>query len=243
MVSSSVSIAVVLADAALAAIVVAGIAFAARAENRPGVSWLGGGAVVAWLVTTLVLAREGFYESTAQTGFPPRIGAAIVVPVLLGCALLALPAVGQAIARIPLHWLVGVQLYRIAGGLFLIAWLQDDLPAEFALPAGIGDVLVGIAAPFVALSLARNGVQRAWPRVLAWCTLGIADLVVAVTCGFLTAPSVFQQLALDSPNAAITSYPLVLIPAFAVPVSIVLHVFVLARLSGRWQAVRQPRPA
>ncbi|MGH2942466.1 MAG: MFS transporter, partial [Solirubrobacteraceae bacterium] len=162
---------------------------------------------------------------------------------LLGCALLALAPARRAIARVPLHWLVGVQLYRVVGGLFLIAYLQDDMPAQFALPAGIGDVLVGIAAPFVAVRLARDGAERARPAVAAWCTLGILDLAVAVTCGFLTAPGAFQQLALDEPNAAITSYPLVLIPTFAVPVSFVLHVYVLARLRTHPRAAARPRTA
>ncbi|MDP8968251.1 MAG: hypothetical protein M3N04_06605, partial [Actinomycetota bacterium] len=185
----------VVADVALALLLIAGIAYAARRERRPAVLWLGGGAVAAWFVLTLVLARQGAFETTAQTTMPPAIAPAIVIPTVLGCALLALASVRQAIGRLPLHWLVGVQIYRVGGGLFLIAWLQGDLPAEFALPAGIGDVLVGIAAPFVAISLARDGAERAWPRVLAWATLGIFDLVVAVALGLLTAPSAVQQLA------------------------------------------------
>jgi len=240
MISTPVSIAVVIADVALAALLIAGIAYAARAERRPAVLWIGGGAVAAWFVLAFVLAKQGFYETTVDTTLPPRIGPAIVIPSVLGCALLALAPVRRAIGRLPLHWLVGVQAYRVVGGLFLIAYLQDDMPAEFALPAGIGDVLVGIAAPFVAARLVRDGVQRARPWVLAWCTLGILDLVAAVTCGFLTAPSSFQQLALDSPNAAITSYPFVLIPTFAVPASVILHVYVIARLRTRSVAAGAP---
>lgn len=242
-ISTPVSIAVVVADVGLAVLLVVAIAYAARAERRRAVLWVGGGAVIAWFVLTFALAKQGFYETTATTTMPPRIGPAIVIPTILGCALLALASARRAIERIPLHWLVGVQLYRVAGGLFLIAWLQDDIPAEFALPAGIGDVLVGIAAPFVALAVVRSGLDRAGPRVVAWCALGIADLVVAVTCGFLTAPSAFQQLALDSPNAAITSYPLVLIPTFAVPASIVLHVFVLARVLRQPATAARPQAA
>ncbi len=243
MVSTPVTVIAVAADIGLAVLLVAGIAFAARAARRPAALWIGGGGVVAWFVLTFVLAKQGVFESTPSTEMPPAIGPAIVVPIILGCALLAAGSVRGVIERIPLQWLVGVQFYRVVGGIFLIAWLQDDVPAEFALPAGIGDVLVGLAAPFVALAIARNGIDRAWPRVVAWCALGIADLVVAVTCGFLTAPSAFQQLALDSPNAAITSYPLVLIPVFAVPASVVLHVFVLARVLRRPAAAAQPRIA
>lgn len=243
MVSTPVTIAAVLADAGLAGLLIGGIAYVARAERRPAVLVIGGGAVLAWFVLVFVLAKQGFFETTQATTMPPRVGPAIVIPTVLGCALLALAPVRRLIARVPLHWLVGVQLYRVVGGLFLIAWLQDDIPAEFALPAGIGDVAVGILAPFVALALVRHGVQRAWPAVVGWCALGIADLVIAVTCGLLTAPSAVQQLALDEPNSAITSYPLVLVPTFAVPVSIVLHVYVLARLSMRAQEAPQARLA
>lgn len=243
MVSTPVSVAAVIADAGLAALLVAGLAYVARAERRPRVLWIGGAAVLGWFGLVLALAKSGFFESTAATTMPPPIGPAILIPTVVGCALVALAPVRRLIARVPLHWLVGVQVYRIVGGLFLIAWLQDDLPAEFALPAGIGDVTVGILAPFVALLVVRRGVERAWPAVVGWCALGITDLVVAVTCGFLTAPSTFQQLALDDPNAAITSYPLVLVPAFAVPVSIVLHVCVLARLSTRAQQAPRARLA
>ena len=243
MVSTPVSIAVVAADAALAVLVIAAIAYAARAERRPAVLWVGGGAIAAWFALAMVLARAGVWESTPATGFPPLIALAIAVPTAIGIGLLALERVRPAIDRVPLHWLVGVQVYRVGGCLFLIAWLQDDIPAPFALPAGIGDVIVGLAAPFVALALVRGGVERAWPAVMAWCALGIADLVVAVTMGVLTAPSMFQQLALDAPNAAITTYPLVLIPTFAVPLSIVLHVFVIARLHAKLQAAGRPRPA
>lgn len=243
MVSSFVSTAVVIADVALAALLIAGIGHAARAERRPAVLWIGGGAVAGWFVLTFVLAKSGFYETTLDTKMPPAIAFGIAVPTLAGSALLAFEPARRAISRLPLHWLVGAQLYRVVGGLFLIAYAQGDVPAEFALPAGIGDVLVGLAAPFVTLRLARAGIERARPVVLGWCALGIADLFVAVTCGFLSAPSTIQQLALSDPNAAITTYPLVLIPTFAVPASIVLHVYVIARLRRQRQTAAQPRVA
>ena len=243
MVSTSVSIAAVIADVGLAGLLIAGIAYIARAERSQRVLWVGGGAVLGWFVLVFALARQGFFESTSSTTMPPRIGPAIVAPIVIGCLLLTRARVRRLVERVPLHWLVGVQVYRVVGGLFLVAWLQDDLPAEFALPAGTGDVAVGLLAPLAALALVRHGAERARPVVAGWCALGILDLVVAVTCGLLTAPSAFQQLALDDPNAAITSYPLVLVPAFAVPVSIVLHVAVLARLSARAREAPRARLA
>jgi hypothetical protein len=51
---------------------------------------------------------------------------------------------------------------RVVGVLFLIVMAQGHLPAAFALPAGLGDIAIGVAAPFVARRLAR-GNGRAWP--------------------------------------------------------------------------------
>jgi hypothetical protein len=243
MVSQLVTDIVVVANFGLVALLVGGIAYAARAERRPAVLWIGGLGVVAWFVLTFALVRGGVYETTTSSGFPPAIGAGIWVPAIVGSLLWAFGPVRRAVSRIGLHWLVGVQVYRVVGGVFLVAYAQNDIPGAFALPAGIGDVLIGLAAPYVALRLARDGIDRAWPLVTAWCALGIADLVIAVGTGFLTAPSTFQQLALTDPNAAITSYPLALIPTFAVPASIVLHVWVLARLRPQSAAAAHPRVA
>jgi hypothetical protein len=237
--SSSLTTAVVVAaNVAVCALVVAGIAYAARVRRRacptaaaaPYV--LAAAAVVAWDALAFVLARDGAFATTSDTT-NPLIPLGIVVPTVAGVALLRVAAVRRAIERIPLQWLVGVQLYRVLGGLFLIDYARHEMPGEFALPAGIGDMLVGLAAVAVAALVAARGAERARTAVLTWCALGLADLVVALGTGFLSAPGALQQLAIDEPNAAITRYPFVLIPAFIVPVSIVLHVYVLARVRTR----------
>jgi hypothetical protein len=257
MISTPVTVALVAADIGLTTLLLGGIAYAAAAERREARNPAGpvfafaGFMVVAWVTAVFILAHNGTFETAPTTTFPPLIGFAILAPIIWGSVLLvALPGFLPRVARIPLHWLVGVQFYRVAGGLFLIAYAQNDLPAEFALPAGIGDVLIGLAAPFVAFTLAKQGPQRARGAVLAWCSLGILDLVVAVTMGFLTSPSEFQQLALNAPNYEITSYPFVLIPAFAVPASVLLHIYVIAQLVRRrtpailapWQASAPSSP-
>ena len=235
MMSTSLTAAVVAANVVVCAAVVAGIAYAARAQRRAGSA--AGGAryalaaagVVAWGALVLVLAHEGVFATSSDTTVP-FIAFGIVIPIVTGVALLRIEAVRRALERIPLQWLVGVQLYRVLGGLFLIAYAQDRMPGEFALPAGVGDILVGLTAVVVAALVATHGAERMRSAVLGWCALGIADLVVAVGTGFLSSPGVLQQLALDDPNSAISRYPFVLVPTFLVPISIVLHVYVIHRL-------------
>jgi len=60
--------------------------------------------------------------------------------------------------------------------------------------------------------------------------VALADLAVGVATGVLAAPGRFPQLAFDAPTSLITAFPLVLIPAFLVPVSVLLHVLSLTRL-------------
>src|SRR5437660_6798276 len=91
-------------------------------------------------------------------------------------------------------WNVGVQIYRVLGGIFLILYAGGHIPGFFALPAGIGDVIVGVLAPVVAVAYARVLNNRGI-RLRAWNLLGLADLVVAVATGFLSSPSQLQLVA------------------------------------------------
>jgi hypothetical protein len=50
-----------------------------------------------------------------------------------------------------------------------------------------------------------------------------------------------QLLALDNPNLLITAYPLVMVPAFAVPLAIMLHILSLRQLNRREQAAHSLR--
>jgi hypothetical protein len=122
----------------------------------------------------------------------------------------------------PQSWITGVQVYRALGAMFLALWLQGRMPGEFALPAGTGDVIVGLTAPFVAWLNAKQS-PSAPAATIIWNLFGIADLVIAVGTGFLTSLSPYQMLAFDHPNALIAQDPFVLVPTFFVPLSIILH--------------------
>ncbi len=139
------------------------------------------------------------------------------------------PRLARIIDAVPQHWLIGVQLYRALGVIFLILYGTGKLPGAFAWPAGLGDTLVGILAPVVAVAYARAPHKNA-DMVSAWNLFGLADLVVAVTAGFLTSPSAFQLFAFDLPNELVSRFPLVLIPIFLVPLSVLLHLASLAKL-------------
>ena len=187
--------------------------------------------LLGWLALAIVLAAMGVYHVAGDA--LPTIQFGIVPPILIGIFLIwRSDAVARLIDAVPQEWLVGVQLYRALGVIFLILFASGKLPGLFAWPAGVGDIAVGLLAPVVGLAYARAP-GTSGGMVTAWNVFGILDLVVAVTAGFMTSPSALQPIQVEPNSALMTVLPMVLIPVFLVPLSIMLHVASLAKLYRR----------
>src|ERR1700730_17640146 len=101
------------------------------------------------------------------------------------------PRLARIIDAVPQHWLIGVQLYRALGVIFLILYVAGKLLRLLAWPAGLGEDLVGVLAPVVAIAY-RRGPRENPDLVSAWNLFGLVDLIVAVTAGMLSSPSPLQ---------------------------------------------------
>jgi hypothetical protein len=184
--------------------------------------------LIGWFGAAIALGWLGVYRGASDR--IPTIQYGILVPILIGGLLiLRSSTVARVLDAVPQHWLIGVQFYRALGIIFLILYGAGKLPGLFAWPAGLGDVLVGVLAPVVAIAYAR-GPRENGDLVSAWNIFGIADLIVAVATGLTTSPSPFQLFAFDLPNELISAFPLVLVPTYLVPVSVLLHLASLAKL-------------
>jgi hypothetical protein len=185
--------------------------------------------LVIWQIVVWWIAIEGGFR--ARLGVVPALPIAIILPLLIVLPLLLRSRrIATILDATPPHWLIGLQVYRIFGGIFLVAWARGDLAWIFALPAGTGDVLVGLLALPTAYLLylaPRENRQRA----VAWNILGILDLVTAITIGFLSSPGPLQLIVQNPPSTLLGTYPTVLIPAFAVPLSLMLHALSLRQLA------------
>ena len=186
-----------------------------------------------WLVLAFTLSARGFFAGSGRSSFPSIAWA--LVPLVAGyLGYLMLRPARAVVDQIPLQWVIGLQFYRVLGVVFLVEWMLGAVPGAFALPAGIGDVVIGLTAPFVAARI-REGAPGAREAAIRWNVLGIADLVVAVTLGVLTTPGPLQLLALGASNVGLITLPLVLIPTIGVPFALLLHLIGLHRLIGRGQ--------
>jgi hypothetical protein len=173
-----------------------------------------------WFFLAVWLGVTGKLVTTG--GLPIGLGAAIVLPLIVFAVdgRLGHPLFG-GLMRLDLPGLIAAQIFRVVGILFVIAWIGGSLPGGFALPAAIGDVAVGLTAPFVATAVAR---RRTLTAAWVWAILGTADLIIAVSLGVLHGGPPLGLLAGPVTTNAVAHYPLSLIPTFGVPLALLLHV-------------------
>jgi hypothetical protein len=178
--------------------------------------------LTAWFLLVVALGAVGAF--VAPPGTPPlAIAAGVGAPLLLFFASLRLSqSFRDYVLSLDLRLIAGIQAWRWAGLGFLSLYAHNVLPGIFALPAGLGDMAIGFAAPWMILGLVRQPGFAASATFVRWNVLGILDLVVAVTIGTLTA-----VLSTGAPGeittAPMATLPLLLIPAFLVPLFLMLH--------------------
>jgi hypothetical protein len=173
-----------------------------------------------WFTATALIADHGWYKSLPW--YP--VAAAGFLGLLL--ALSRIPVVRRALAAPGMSSrLLLPHSFRVAEVAFLIFLALGHLPALFAVPAGLGDIATGIAAPFVARRLAQGNGRRA---ALWFNAFGMTDLVVALTLGALTG---FALINITPSGAPLTELPLALVPTAGVPLLFALHFSSLAGLA------------
>jgi hypothetical protein len=198
------------------------------AHDQRRVIRISAAALIGWFGIAVALGSLDVYRAVSDR--IPTIAYGILVPIVIGGLVIARSStMARVLDAVPQHWLIGVQLYRALGAIFLVLYGAGKLPGLFAWPAGLGDVLVGVLAPVIAVAYAR-GPDKNEDLVLGWNIFGIVDLIVAVASGFSTSPSPFQLFAFDQPNQLVSMFPLVLIPTYLVPVSVLLHLASLTKL-------------
>ncbi|MGL4609785.1 MAG: hypothetical protein ACRCYY_08890 [Trueperaceae bacterium] len=126
------------------------------------------------------------------------------------------------------HLLIGFQLIRPIGMVFVLETFRGTLPGVFAHPAGWGDLLVGIVAIVILFRYWHRSVPTS--AVLFVNILGLLDFASAFFFGFTSSATPVQLFSFDFPNRVI-DYPTGLIPLFLVPYAVVAHILSLEQLA------------
>jgi hypothetical protein len=179
-------------------------------------------ALTGWFLIVVSLGAVGAF--VGPPGTPPvALALAIALPLAIFFAGLRLaPSFHEFVLSLDLRLIVGMQAWRWAGLGFLFLYAHNVLPAVFALPAGLGDMAVGVAAPWMTLALVRQPDFARSRAFIRWNLLGILDLVVAVSIAAVSA-----LLTTGAPGeistAPMATLPLLVIPGFLVPLFLMMH--------------------
>jgi hypothetical protein len=198
------------------------------AAGRAGVPEAVGVTLLAWLAATAALALAGVYRASPDVATPTL---PIAVLIGLGGAWIAattIPSLRALIDQPAMQpSLVALQVWRVVGVVFLILLSRGQLPALFALPAGLGDIATGLAAPFVARRLHGPAGRSS---AIIWNMFGLLDLIVAIGLGATINPGPVQLFHITPSAVLMTEFPMALIPTFLVPLSMALHLLSLRYL-------------
>ena len=184
---------------------------------------------VVWAILIIVLSARGVFATDPSKPPLPLLLSFIVPPILFLVSYVLSTKVRQVSLALDLRLLTAMQGWRVVGGVFLVLMSLNLLPGTFAWPAGVGDLMVGGYAPFVVLSIADR--TPGWrTHVLLLNVLGLFDLVTAIATGVLSGSSPLGLLRGPVTADIMQQLPLSLIPTFAVPAWIVMHVISLLKL-------------
>ncbi len=195
-------------------------------------SKLTAGLIAVWFAFSLAASARHLFEN-APTSPPLPLLLAVLTPIMLFAVWYAVsPGFRDYVLSLNPRALTMVQAWRIAGFVFLVLYTYRILPGMFALPAGWGDIAIGATALLVAAKLATPAHKTSF---IVWQLLGITDLVLAISSGALGRlihPQEFVGLNGIS-TAPMTVLPLSLIPTFAVPLFLMIHIICIAQ-ARRW---------
>ena len=196
----------------------------------------------AWLLAAILRAPSTAPLDASGRGVVPIAFAVFgVASLVVALGALALSdAWRRTLDAIPVERLVLIQAFRMLGVIFVQLWTIGALPKRFALGAGLGDIAIGLAAPFVAFALARH-LSGSRALALTWNTLGVLDLVAAVGLGTGFLVHLMAPASPLEPAAAMTMFPLAIVPTFGVPLAIVLHLYTYRALARSTSVSRGDR--
>jgi hypothetical protein len=108
------------------------------------------GVLALWLVVVFLLGAAGaFVRPPGTPPLPILIGATAPLVVFLA-AYWGSAAFHAYVLAIDLPLATAVQAWRAGGLGFLALYAHGVLPGVFAWPAGLGDIAIGVTAPWVA---------------------------------------------------------------------------------------------
>jgi len=174
----------------------------------------------AWLLGAVAV---GHYLVLQRLPFVAAQGMILGLTILLVLSYRLITPFRTWVDSLDLRSLVLLHITRFVGIYFLVLYRRGELPYAFAVPGGIGDIVVAVLAIIVVLlPLTEAKQQRA---IYIWNVIGFVDILLVVVAAARIG------LAGGLGLRPLTYLPLSLLPTFLVPLIIATHLAIFARLA------------
>jgi hypothetical protein len=184
--------------------------------------------IVFWLSILAALAFSGFFQNFDI--LPPRIGIALIPPIILTFVLLFSKSFYKILYHIPQSWLIYIQSFRIVMEIFLwLGFIAGFVPPQMTFEWLNFDIIVGITALMAGYTFFGRGRYRRFEAII-WNFFGIVLLLNILLIALLSTPFPFQVFFNEPVNTMVAYFPFIWIPGFVVPFAFAMHVFSLKQL-------------
>lgn len=167
----------------------------------------------------------------AQT--PWAMPVLVAMPLLLfGITWLSTPAFRNWALQLDQRFLILLHSWRMLGLGFVMLYFYDVLPAQFALPAGLGDATAAAWALLLGVALYRGSEVKP-SSIHAWNTFGVIDFMAAVSLGLASRAAPLGLIQDGINTDPMGWFPLSIVPLFGVPFFLITHFIIYAQLRNR----------
>ena len=202
-----------------------------KRSNNPravGITLLVSGLVLGWLGLTGGMAASGFLQDFS--GLPPRFLLIILPSIFVLVWFARSKRLTSWLDAIPGHYFAYAQIFRLP--LELLLWklfLDGLLPEQMTFSGYNFDVLTAVFAPVIAFGyFQRKKIPLRW--AITWNIAGIMLVLVIVTIAITSTPSPLRLWDNEPANTIIAHLPFVWLPAFLVPMALMMHLASLRQL-------------
>jgi hypothetical protein len=181
-----------------------------------------------WLSFLKIISGMNFFHDF--TAMPPRL---IIAPLPCLIAIIILASskkFAEFLRKIPLHWLIYLQSFRILMEIILYMLAKNGVIHERLTFAGRNfDILAGISALAIGWMVQKNKITRPW--LITWNVACIILLLNIVMMAILSTPYPFSVFKDEPATTVVFYYPFIWLPGFVAPFALALHVFTLRKIT------------
>jgi hypothetical protein len=183
--------------------------------------------LIGWFIVVAALSLSGFIQDF--TSLPPKFLIVIIIPLIAIIIITFSKTLKEILGVIPPQHIIRLQVFRVFVELLLwFLFIKNVVPVQMTFEGRNFDVLAGLTSIIVAYLAYKNHLSKT--VLVIWNVLCLGLLINIVAIALLSAPTPFRVFMNEPANTIVAYFPVVLLPAFLVPLAYGLHFFSLRQL-------------